>query len=58
MQGMQVLCPGQQCHLPASAALQASWEILLQVTKFLKKRKLRQLLKREKTIAAQLVSAW
>ncbi|KAJ7399957.1 putative ATP-dependent RNA helicase YTHDC2 [Pitangus sulphuratus] len=41
---MQVLCPGLLCHLPVSVALQASWETLLQATKFLKKWNLEELL--------------
>ncbi|XP_053916483.1 uncharacterized protein LOC128851463 isoform X2 [Cuculus canorus] len=44
-EGMRVLCPGQRCHLPVSAALQASRETLLQATELLKLRKLRKKLK-------------
>lgn len=42
-----VLCPGMLRHLSVSAALQASWETLLQATIFLKKRNLEQLLETE-----------
>ncbi|XP_072716940.1 uncharacterized protein [Ciconia boyciana] len=45
----QVPSPRRRCHLPVSAALQASRETLLGAAKFLKRRQLRKLLETEQT---------
>ena len=46
--GTRVLCPGLWGHLCTSAALQASMETLLHAAGFLKKRGLKQVVKKEK----------
>ncbi|KAL2302634.1 hypothetical protein Nmel_010063 [Mimus melanotis] len=45
--GTRLLCPELRCHLHISAALQASRETLLCAAKFLKRRRLKQLVKKE-----------
>ncbi|XP_063275817.1 uncharacterized protein LOC134562370 [Prinia subflava] len=45
--GTRVLCPGLRCHIRVSAALQASQETLHCAAGFLKRRNLKQLLKKE-----------
>lgn len=45
----QALAPGGQCHLPVSAALQASRDALLGAARFLKRRQLSKLLETQQT---------